>query len=207
MNLNFNQASYYRRIKEFSKRPEAKISGLISLTIFTVAFFGAFAIMPTFKTIAQLNKEIQDATTINNQLAKKIFVLESAQDLYSQQIGNLTIIDKILPAQVNFERLAWQLSWLIKEKNLELVNTNYDEFLIVGTSEIKESGPQFIPVEITVKGSFSQIKELTAELLKFDRLITVQQATITSKKNKNDDNKIIANFKLAAYWLPEKNDQ
>lgn len=207
MNLNFDQASYYRRIKEFSRRPEAKISGLISLTIFSVAFFGIFAIMPTFKTIAQLNKEIQDATTINSQLAKKIFVLEKAQELYSPQIGNLPLIDKILPSQVNFERLAWQLSWLIKEKNLELINANYDEFLIVGAGETKEPGPQSIPVEITVKGSYSQIKELSAELQKFDRLITVQQTTITGKKNKNNENKIMASYKLAAYWLPEKNDQ
>lgn len=199
-------ANYYRRLQEFSRRPEAKISGLISLTIFAVSFFGIFAIMPTFKTIAQLNKEIQDATLINNQLAKKVFVLESAQDLYSQQISNLPLIDKIMPNQVSFERLAWQLTWLIKEKNLELVNTNYDEFSIVGAGEAKEPGIQSMPVEITVSGNFSQIKELTADLLKFDRLITVQQATITSKKNKND-NKIMANFKLAAYWLPEKNDQ
>ncbi|MEK7622888.1 MAG: type 4a pilus biogenesis protein PilO [Patescibacteria group bacterium] len=204
---NVNHSDYYRRLKEFSRQPEAKISGLISLTIFTVTFFGIFAIMPTFKTIAQLNKEIQDATTINNQLAKKVFVLESAQELYSQQIDNLPLIDKILPAQISFERLTWQLSWLIKEKGLELVNANYDEFLIVGASETKEPGPQSMPMEITVKGSFSQIKELTAALQKFDRLITLQQATITSKKNKNDDNKIMANFKLATYWLPEKNDQ
>ena len=42
------------------------------------------------------------------------------------------------------------------------MNANYDEFLIVGASETKEPGPQSMPMEITVKGSFSQIKELTA---------------------------------------------
>lgn len=204
---NSSYSAYYQRFREFSRQPEAKISGLISLTVFTVAFFGSFAIMPTFKTIAQLNKSIEDAATVNNQLAKKIFSLEKAQELYSQQTDSLPLIDKILPNQVNFERLAWQTVWLIKEKNLDLVNSNFDEFLIVGANDAQEVTLKQLPLEITVKGSFSQIKELAEGLLKFDRLVTIQQTTLTSKKNKGGDNKITANFKLTAYWLPEQNDQ
>lgn len=203
---NVAYSKYYQRLKEFSRQPKAKISGLISLTIFTTAFFGVFAIMPTFRTIAKLNKEIKDAQTVNNQLAKKIFSLEKAQEIYSQQVDNLPLIDKIIPAQVNFERLAWQLNWLIKETGLELVNSNFNEWLIVGPSEIKTQEASTLDLEITVRGEFNQIKALAAKLLKFDRLITIKQNTITSKKNKNTENKITANFKLTAYWQPEKND-
>ncbi len=194
--------NYYRRLKEFSHRPEAKISGLISLTIFTVAFFGIFAIMPTLKTIAKLNKDIKDAETVNNQLAKKIFSLEKAEELYSQQVDALPLINRVLPDQVSFERLAWQLDWLVKQKGLELITSNFEEFLVVGTQETKDKLPQPIVLEITVKGDFSQIKELAGALLKFDRLLTIKQTTITSKKNKNSDNKITANFKLTTYWQP-----
>lgn len=194
--------SYYRRLKEYSKRPEAKISGLISLTIFTVAFFGVFAIMPTMKTIAKLNKDIKDAETVNNQLAKKVFSLEKAQDLYVQQVETMPLVNKVLPDQVDFERLAWQLNWLVKEKNLTLVTSNFEEFLVVGTQQTKDKLPQPFQLDITVRGDYSQIKDFAGALLTFDRLLTVKQATITSKKSKNTDNKILANFKLTAYWQP-----
>ena len=66
---------YYSRLKMVIERPTTKVSGLGILTVFTVVGFTIFAILPTFKTIASLKREIEDAKTVEAKLQQKIYSL------------------------------------------------------------------------------------------------------------------------------------
>lgn len=183
----------------------ARISWLVSLTVLTVSFFGIFAILPTFKTIAKLSVDIKNAESINNKLAKKNSSLQKAEELYSQNLTNIPLINKVLPDEVEFERIAWQINWLAKDKQLELTTNNFGEFLISGTKAATNNEPQTIPIELSLKGNYNQLKDFSQALNKIDRLISFDQASLTNKKGVLEENQITMNVKLKAYFFP-KND-
>lgn len=195
-------ANYYKRFQQLSRRPEAKISGLISLTIFAVAFFGLFAILPTFKTIAQLSKEIEDVETVNSKLAKKILALDTAEQSYGQILEKLETVEAVLPEKAEFERLAWQLHWLANDKGLEVSGGNFGEFEVIEQTPAASDELKELAVEFTIRGSYGQIKDFIKELVRADRLITVNEAVIGSKRLKGDSGGISANLRLTAYYLP-----
>jgi len=199
-----NYINYYKRVKQLGQKPGAKVSGLISLTILTVAFFGGFAIMPTFKTIAALTREIEDTESVNSRLAKKIVSLERAEDAYLGYTDSLELMNKVLPDNNEFEKAAWQINWLANEKNLRLITSNFGEFVIVGIESDPESEIMELVIEITVEGSYGQIKEFLKEIINVDRLIVVEKVSLNNKKVQNEDKAITANIKLKASFLPSK---
>lgn len=195
-------SNYYKRFQQLAKKPETKISGLISLTIFTVAFFGMFAILPTFKTIASLNKEIEDAESVNIKLTKKIQALDTAGELYAGTIKEFDVISGVLPEKAFFERLAWQIHWLAKDKDLLISSGHFGEFFVTGEKIKSDKEVLELSTEIVIDGTYGKIKEFVEDLVKIDRLITINEISINSKGYKNIIGKISANIKLTAYYLP-----
>ncbi|MBU1085329.1 MAG: type 4a pilus biogenesis protein PilO [Candidatus Beckwithbacteria bacterium] len=183
---------YIERLQQLSLNPMARISGIVSLTIFTVAFFGIFAILPTFKTIASLSKEIKDIEEINQKLSIKIKTLGEAEDVYSLVVNDLNVISKVLPETADFDRLAWQIEWLAMDAGIELSSANFGEFQIVGIETIKD-GLGKINVKITITGNYLQIKEFIKKLSKIDRLIAISDVRM---------NDLTTNIQFDAYYLP-----
>ncbi|MCX6816979.1 MAG: type 4a pilus biogenesis protein PilO [Candidatus Beckwithbacteria bacterium] len=187
----------------WAQQPIVRISGLISLTFFTVAFFGIFAIMPTFKTIAKLNKEIEDSQIIDSQLYKKTVSLQAAQTNYDKVINDLGLVNRVMPEREEFETLSWQIAWLASQKGVELTSGTFNTFNLVGPSE---TGLQTLEIDLTVSGPYLNIKDYFVSLTGFDRLITISDVNFGSKNSNNLKNNLnlTANLKLTAYWLPKE---
>ena len=149
---------YIKRLQLLSSSSVAKVSGIVSLTIFVVAFFGVFAISPTFKTIGSLTKEVKEIEEVNQKLSLKIKALNSAEDSYSQALNDLEIINKVLPETVFFDRLAWQIEWLAMNTGLDLPSANFGGFQLIGP-ELIENGLGKIQVAITLIGGYSETKK------------------------------------------------
>ncbi|MDZ7587450.1 MAG: type 4a pilus biogenesis protein PilO, partial [Patescibacteria group bacterium] len=186
---------YYQRVKNWSQQPKIRISGLASLTILTVAFFLYFAILPTVKNIVSLNKEIKDQQEIINKLGKKISNLETAEINYNQVINNLKSIDQLLPEKEEFERLAWQIQWLANQKGAEIVNGNFEKFNLTGQTDQASSE---LEMQLTIKGSFQQIKAFLQSLTKIDRLIIIKEVNF-NKQGLQDESGLTANLKLSGF--------
>ena len=207
-----NYDNYYKRFQQLSKKPVVKVSGLISLTIFTVAFFGMFAILPTFKTIVKLNRDIEDSEVINGKLAKKILSLEKAEEVFAENTNNIKKINQILPEEVMFERLAWQIAFIANKNQISITSEGFGKFdllessLITTTSTTDEKGELELIVELAVAGDYLQIKEFLEDLTNIDRLIAIGDVTITSKQSRNQTGLIVANIKLKAHYLENIKD-
>lgn len=203
-----NYNNYYKRFQQLSKKPVFKVSGLISLTLFAVAFFGMFAILPTFKTIVKLNKDIEDNEVINGKLAKKILSLEKAEEVFAENTNNIKKINQILPEEVMFERLAWQIAFIANKNQINITSESFGEFdllessLKTTTSTTDKESELGLIVELAVTGNYIQIKEFLENLTGIDRLISIDEVTITSKKTKSESGLIVANIKLKAHYLP-----
>lgn len=196
-----NYHNYYKRFDVFLKKPTTRISGLISLTIFTVAFFLVMAILPTLKTIASLQKEIDDSQAINSQLYKKTQALQTAEINYTKIVNDLGLINNILPEKEVFEKLSWQIQWLAKQRGVEVTSGTFEGFKLIGQ---QESGIKGLGIELTVNGGYPQIKDWLNSLTNIDRLITIQSVSLGIKnlKMSKESAKITATIKLTAYYLP-----
>ncbi|AKM79778.1 MAG: hypothetical protein UX85_C0001G0064 [Candidatus Beckwithbacteria bacterium GW2011_GWB1_47_15] len=192
-------SAYWRRLRTLSQAPSAKVSGLVSLTIFTVAFFGLFAILPTFRTIAELTREIDDAKAVNSSLAKKIKALENAEEVYSQALPRLTLIDAVVPGGPEFDRLAWQIQWLGADSGVNITSGSFGGFPLLSTKESSELSQ--IEMELTVQGDYGAIKNFLADLTKIDRLVAINEVNITSKGSQGVQ-VVTANIQALAYFLP-----
>lgn len=192
---------YFSKMATMFDRPAAKATGLVSLTIFTVVFFSVFAIIPTFKTIGALTKEIEDTKNIEAKLQQKIHSLEQAEALYSQVLPKLTRLDRVLPPEPDFERFAWQLYWLANKNQVSLTSGSFDEFPFRGQSE---SGRDLngLEVNLSIQGNYLNLKNFIADLSRLDRLTQIDQITLSNKSIKNLGKGLSANLKLKAFYQP-----
>lgn len=188
-----NYDRYYQQIRVWGRQPKVRVSGLISLTIFTVAFFLNMAILPTFKTVAGLKKEIKDQQEVEAKLTKKMVGLKTAEVNYAKVVNDLKLINQVLPEKEEFERLAWQIQWLANQQGLEINIGSFGEFNLVG--EANKSDQTELSMELTIKGSYQQIRAFLQNLTNIDRLITIKEISF---------NKQTASLKLAGFYLPIK---
>lgn len=193
---------YFAKMSQLLDRSSSRASGLVSLTIFTVVFFVIFAIIPTFKTIASLTKEIKDAKTTEAKLVQKIHSLEQAETLYNQILPQLDRINQVLPGEPEFEPLAWQLYWLANRNSVTFTSGGFGEFVFRGPIE-KSKDTNSVAVNLSVQGSFNDIKSFLSDLDKLDRLAKVEEINLSNKGVKSvSQGQLHANIKLAAYYLP-----
>ncbi len=192
---------YYQRIKVWGQQPKTKISGLIGLTIFTVAFFLSMAILPTIKTIAGLKKEIKDQQEVEAKLTKKMIGLKTAEVNYAKVVNNLRLINQVLPEKEEFERLAWQIQWVAKQTGVEINTGSFGGFNLVGQTD--KSDKIELAAELTIAGSYQQIRAFLQSLIKIDRLITIEEVNFNNQKLQGEG-KLTTNLKLVGFYLPTK---
>ena len=196
-----NYDRYYQQIRVWDRQPKVRVSGLISLTIFTVAFFLNMAILPTFRTIAGLTKEIKDQQEVEAKLTKKAAGLITAETNYAKVINDLKLINQVLPEKEELERLAWQIQWLANQQGLTINTGSFGEFNLVG--QAKKSDQTELSMELTIKGSYQQIRSFLQNLTKIDRLITIKEISF-NKQDLQTGGELTASLKLAGFYLPIK---
>lgn len=201
LDIKNNYHRYYGRVRVWSQKSQTQISGFVSLTIFTVAFFLYFAILPTLKTIGSLNKEINDQQEVINTMTKKINDLTIAETNYAQVINDLKSIDRVLPKTEEFERLAWQVQWLAQQTGVTITTGSFGEFSLVGERPSNDLKP--LLMNLSISGSYQQIKQYLQSLTKIDRLITIEEVSF-NQQNLKVGGGLTANLKLTGFYLPKK---
>lgn len=196
-----NYDRYYQQLKVWGRQPKIRISGLITLTIFTVAFFLNLAILPTFKTIAGLKKEISDQQEVETKLTKKMAGLKTAEVNYAQVVNDLKLINQVLPEKEEFERLAWEIQWLAKQTGVEINTGSFGEFNLAGQADL--SNQTELAAELTIKGNYQQIRAFLQSLTQIDRLITIKEVNF-NKQNLQGGGELTASLRLAGFYLPTK---
>lgn len=192
---------YYQRVKIWSKQPKVQISGLISLTYFTIAFFLRFAILPTFETIGSLSKEIKDYQTIIGKLTNKIYNLEMAEANYSLAINDLESVDRVLPQTAEAERLAWQIQWVAQQEGVKIVSGSFGEFNLISPKISTDLNK--LETSLSISGSYQQIKAFLQKLTNIDRLLTIEEISF-NKQDFQGEGKLTVSLKLKGFYWPKK---
>lgn len=188
--------SYIHSLPQFRKeQTEAYL--MVILIIFTVSFFGIFAIMPALSTIAQLKKDLEDSTFLNEQLKTKITNMASLQEQYNLLAPNLPVLLSAIPQDAQAPLLLGQIQQLAKQEGVTLSKLEVQE-LPETTAKTKDELKDYALI-IDVAGNFENIQSFYEHTIHFQRIVTFESMTLTKNK---ETGLLLLSIKAKAYFKP-----
>lgn len=170
--------NYYKKLRPLFEDPRASAYFILILSLFTLSFFGAFAIKPALGTITQLRRELTDSQEVSQKLQEKNKNLLKLQREYQKVEPDLPLVFSALPQQVEAPTLLLKVRALATFNNLEIQGLQFAKSPL---SEVP-GGSQVPPssnFSLTATGTYQNINKFLADLASLDRIITFNKLGIT----------------------------
>ena len=172
---------YVSGVGALYKKKKARVYTSIILSIFTVAFFGFFAIRPTLVTIGGLLKEIKDKKEVVAQMDQKIDNLNKAQTNYTRIRDDLDLVEESLPLDPDLPILIKQLESLARLSSVTIESVKFEKTNLQGEIEIEIEEGQTTGFSVAFLGSYENLKEFLNSLDTLRRIILVESFAFSSK--------------------------
>lgn len=196
--------SRYRRyvtgVGVLYKKKKARVYTGIILSIFTIAFFGFFAIKPTLVTIGGLLKEIKDKREVVAQMDQKINNLNKAQTNYTRIEKDLDLVNESLPLDPDLPILIKQLESLARLSSVAIESVRFEKTNLQG--EIETEKGQASGFSVTLVGDYKNLKDFLSSLDTLRRIISVKSFGFTSKTEEEIQLLILSISAEAHYLFP-----
>src|SRR3989338_4873409 len=114
--IGINKA--YRKLTPLIKNKKTSSYLSLILSLFSISFFGIFAIRPTLITAVTLNKSVADLKKLDIEYENKISNIITAQSQYEKIRGDIPAIDQALPKDAAFNQLANALEKFAETSNV-----------------------------------------------------------------------------------------
>lgn len=211
---------YYQRLEPLFKSPQAQAYTMVILSLFTIAFFGIFAIRPTLKTIAALQRKIGDNTEVDQKLEEKINALIQAQDTYQRMEPDLPLIYSLLPDKPEFPSLFRRIENLAIDHDATISAIQFDPIVLYAKSSNTSATPTGAAADTTTTsaptaaatqttpmffslvfgGNYEKLLELLDRLTKLDRLITIQSVGLSPAGTAGGSSTLTVTIQSRAYY-------
>lgn len=198
---------YFVDLRNLYQRKEIVVYTGLTLSLFALAFFGIFALRPTFITIAGLVKEIQDKKIVEQKLQTKINNLRQAQGNYAQVAGSVSIVNQALPPNPSLSELIYQIEVLAQKSNLTINSINFSPVDLQGKSKTQKAstkltGVSDIRFDLSVKGDFEGLKNFLESLGKSRRLVMIDSFAIS--KGKVEETALVFIISSRSFYSPKE---
>ncbi len=177
---------YFKNVEPIFKTTKVQAYFMVILTLFTLSFFGISAIRPTLKTIASLQRKIDDSSQVNAKLEEKINNLIAAQEEYQRIEPDLPLIYSLLPEKPEFPSLLRKIENLTIENEATISGIQFDPIILYGTSttvteKSNTTGTMSTPLffSLTFIGTYPNLLKLLEYITSLDRLITIDSVDLT----------------------------
>lgn len=222
---------YYRSLEPLFKSKDTQAYTMVIMSLFTITFFGLFAIKPTLKTITSLQRQITDKGYLNQKLDEKINSLILAQESYQEIESDLPFIYSLLPDSPNFPSLLRKLEILTVQHNVSIIGIQFDKITLYGKPAPAKLNPATLPTasptpsnedsstqtppsqnssatspvsvlfNLTITGSYEDLTALIEDLTKLDRIVTINSLDFGGKKEAQVASLNIS-FQSESYYFP-----
>lgn len=194
---------YSQKINPFLRSKHAIAYTMIILSIFTISFFGFFAIRPTIKTIVELKRQIEDSRVVDEALQKKINNLMVAQEEYQLIKDFVPLIDDALPDSPNLTQALVKIEELASSEqasisSMQVQSVAYQPGTPLSTKKLTDK-PTIIDLSIKVSGSYKQLDAFLEKLFKARRTITANHLELLPETTETASLKMV--LRLNAYYL------
>lgn len=177
---NWLQTQFVRITAE--ERKKIISYGYIILTLFTLSFFGIFAIAPTLSTISNLNKQYDDNKLVLASLNKKLASLQSLDAEYKNMQDDLTTIYNAIPKTTKIPRLTRQIEDIAASHNVALTKLTF------GTVEIypnvKNEPIYSFNFNVNAQGTQNNVNDFIGSLINFDRIVGIDRVITGQNEEK-----------------------
>lgn len=194
---------------------------MVILSLFSMSFFGFFAIRPTLKTIAVLQKQIEDRSLVNEKLEQKINALIAAQVEYQRIEADIPLIYSLLPEKPDITSLIIKLEDLTAGKNVQLTSLTFDPLLIYGEDVAPSATSSATPASTDVlgtrtslittpvnfsfvfTGNYQDLRQLLLQLTRLNRIVTIETANLkVNQTNATSNATLTISLKSNTYYYP-----
>lgn len=191
--------SYYSKIDPILRNDRNLAYFMLILSLFSLSFFGVFALKPTIETIVHLQKEIVDSKDVYQKLQTKSKNLLILQGKYQELEKDLPLVFTALPEAVNAPTFLLKVRTLATLNNIKITN------LQIAKSPLSQTEVNRKPVAsvfvLTATGSYKDINDFLVNLSTLDRVVTFSNIGITPGTLEGGTNALILKFTGKIYTL------
>jgi Tfp pilus assembly protein PilO len=160
------------------KREKAQKYITIVLTLVTSIVLGLFAINPTFSTIANLQKQIDDNNFVQQKLQQKINNLAILQQKYTNIQPDLPIVNDAVPIATQIPLFVAEVQAVAKNTSLTLASFQTSEVNLSGSSAEKYSSFDFT---LTATGTYQNMTDFLSRITNFQRAVALKDIILSTK--------------------------
>lgn len=150
------------------------------ITLITLILAIAFAINPTLTTISDLDRQIADATTVDNALRAKVKSLEQLSTQYNSLQADLPAIDNAVPQSEDAQLLLAEIQALAQKDNIKISALNTQLNPTLNTEQYK-----ILTFNISTAGPYNDIITFINDIKSFQRVILPTSITISKNIENN----------------------
>lgn len=172
-NNNEKYAKYLELIPDFKKEKTQKFTTIV-LTLIAIIILAIFAINPTLSTIANLQKQLDDAKFVTTKLQEKINDLSILQTKYNSIAPDLPVIYDAIPKNSQVPMLTGQIQALAKTSNIALVDFQANE--ITKTPQ----NFSFYSFSLSANGNYNDILNFLDQLVSMQRVTDIESINIAN---------------------------
>lgn len=197
---------YYHQAIPFLKSRHATAYTMVILSLFTISFFGFFAIRPTLRTIVELKKQIEDSRIVDEALQKKINSLIIAQEEYQLVKNLIPSINNALPSQPDLTDILMKIENLVTSEQATISAINISPITYYPNPDNSQNNKKLsnetvsIDINISIIGDhYTQINHLLNKLLKTRRTILANNVDLIPIKANDQSLQLL--LKVNTYYL------
>ncbi len=167
----------------------------ITISLFTLSFFGFFAIRPTIITIVNLDRQLKDSEQVLSRIKEKQGDLAKLTAQQESLKNEIALVEKAIPNAPKIPYLSRQIETVALRNNVNLTSLNF------GTVDVSKAAPGSLlsfSISITAEGSENDVNKFIRELTSIDRVLGFERFT-TGKTKKDVFGGTIA---MKGYFLP-----
>ncbi|OGF98836.1 hypothetical protein A2153_05230 [Candidatus Gottesmanbacteria bacterium RBG_16_38_7b] len=160
-----------KRLQPVVKNHKAASYFTITLSLFSLSFFGMFAIRPTLITAVSLVRELKDLNNLSLDYENQISSIITAQSEYEKIRNSITLLDKALPRGSEFTKFAKTMERLAVKNEITLNQLQIDAAPIsIKKNTDSLNNINFILIAI---GHYEKINSFLNDVVNSLRIITI----------------------------------
>lgn len=179
---------YLEMLPDFKQEKTQAFITLV-LTLIALSIFVFFAISPTLSTIAQLKKELEDNTFVDQQLVQKIANLSLLGQKYSFITNDMPTVLSALPQKPTVPLLAAQIQSLAKKYNVKITRLQLFQVDIYPSVKNSDKSLSFA-FSIESLGTSADLSVFLSSLVNFERVITIDTLSLSKDSIRNELQKL-----------------
>ena len=172
-------SKYLELMPDFKKQKTQKFTTVV-LTLIAIIVLAIFAINPTLSTIANLQKQLEDAKFVADKLEKKINNLSILQTKYNNIQTDLPVVYEAIPKSPLAPKLTGQIQSVLSESGMQLATIQVSNII-----EITQGKFYAYNFDLTATGDFQAMKIFLEKISNMQRVTDIKNINISTSSTTN----------------------